>query len=210
MGSTIIATFLPIIAVVGALAIVVFLRSMTANSRNKYFEQLARETTLKYTAPESSWWKETFPSLEGQINGRHTTLGMFAKGGYRHRHYYTFISMETQNGNYTLGLSREDAFSKVGKLLGGQDIEVGDEAFDKKFIVKGNDDHFIRKVLNHSLKRLLLEKRPLLKGKIELKPRELYYEEMYILQTQSNLDKTKEILRLLETIADNAEFEARP
>ena len=42
---------------------------------------------------------------------------------------------------------RKGIFSELGKLLGMQDIEVGDPEFDEAFIIKGNDEFKVRESL---------------------------------------------------------------
>ena len=42
---------------------------------------------------------------------------------------------------------RKGLFSDLGKLLGMQDIEVGDPEFDEAFIIKGNDESKVRDAL---------------------------------------------------------------
>ncbi len=39
---------------------------------------------------------------------------------------------------------RKGIFSDLGKLLGMQDIEVGDPEFDEAFIIKGTDEYKVR------------------------------------------------------------------
>ena len=109
---------------------------------------------------------------------RQISISMFGRGGSRNRRYYTFISMNCENGHSTFGISREDMFNRIGKLFGGQDIEIGDAAFDKTFLIKGSDIFFIKKILNTNGKQLINNHQNILRGKLELKPNELYYEEM--------------------------------
>lgn len=52
---------------------------------------------------------------------------------------------------------RRGFFSDVGKWFGMQDIEIGDEAFDRDFIVKANDESKIRELLSNRQLRELLE-----------------------------------------------------
>ena len=40
--------------------------------------------------------------------------------------------------NFRFSIYRKGVFSELGKLLGMQDIEVGDPEFDEAFIIKGN------------------------------------------------------------------------
>src|SRR5436190_1431673 len=45
---------------------------------------------------------------------------------------------------------RRGFFSDLGKLLGMQDIEVGDPEFDEAFIIKGNDEDRVRVLFSNS------------------------------------------------------------
>jgi len=51
----------------------------------------------------------------------------------------------------------EDYADKIGKLFGATDIETGDVDFDKKFMIKCDDDGLLKKVLTFDLKKFLLE-----------------------------------------------------
>jgi hypothetical protein len=51
----------------------------------------------------------------------------------------------------------EDFTDKICKLFGFKEIEIGDNEFDKNFIIKGSDEIFMKKVLFHELKKFLLE-----------------------------------------------------
>lgn len=53
-------------------------------------------------------------------------------------------------------LTSQGFIDKVGKLLGAQDIQIGDSAFDNKFMIKGNDEFKIRTILsNQNIKQIL-------------------------------------------------------
>ena len=57
------------------------------------------------------------------------------------------------NSDFEFKVSKEGVFSKIGKALGGQDIPIGDEAFDSQYIVKSNDDLIVTRLLNnHEIK----------------------------------------------------------
>jgi hypothetical protein len=53
---------------------------------------------------------------------------------------------------------RRGFFSDVAKLFGMQDIEIGDEAFDRGFIVKATDEAKIRQLLSNPRVRELIDK----------------------------------------------------
>jgi len=62
-------------------------------------------------------------------------------GGSSYEHEYTrglveFISPDS----FKLLITQQGFIDNVGKLFGAQDIQIGDKQFDKKFIVKSNDE----------------------------------------------------------------------
>lgn len=58
-------------------------------------------------------------------------------------------------------VSRAGLFSGLGRFFGMQDIEVGDSAFDEAFVVKGNDERQVRRLLADARLRALLDEQPL-------------------------------------------------
>ena len=61
------------------------------------------------------------------------------------------------NHKFEFSISYEDRIEKLLKLFGQQDIQIGDEIFDKKYLIQGNDIDLIKKVLNKGeIKRILL------------------------------------------------------
>ena len=55
---------------------------------------------------------------------------------------------------------RKGFFSDLGKLLGMQDIEVGDPEFDEAFIIKGNDEARVRNLFADARLREMVQVQP--------------------------------------------------
>ena len=55
---------------------------------------------------------------------------------------------------------RKGVFSDLGKLMGMQDIEVGDPEFDDAFIIKGTDESKVRELFSNRKIRQLIEDQP--------------------------------------------------
>jgi hypothetical protein len=55
---------------------------------------------------------------------------------------------------------RKGAFSGLGKLLGMQDVEVGDAEFDEAFIIQGSDEARVRTLLADPKLRALIAAQP--------------------------------------------------
>ena len=196
---------LPFVLVVGFIGIIFFLRNMRLNRLAASFQRLARDLGVSYIEPQSSWFKETFPSVDGSIFDRRVCVWMFGRGGHRHRYYYTKIEVGCKNQHYTLGLNREDFANRIGKFFGGQDIIIGDEHIDKKFIIKSNREEFVVSFFNHNMKALLANHYPKFKGKLELKDGVLAYEEMYELDSDKNIEKTIAHIEFLVKMAERIE-----
>jgi hypothetical protein len=63
-------------------------------------------------------------------------------------------------GGFRFTVYRKSIFSAVAKVLGMQDIEVGDDAFDRDFIVKSSDEARARTLLASPRLRELLTQQP--------------------------------------------------
>lgn len=83
------------------------------------------------------------------------------------------ITLETVSGRYStttyvevkldqhvdkkMVIYKEKYISKIGKILGMQDIELGYPDFDQEIIVKGSDEKFVKKVLTNEIQYTLLK-----------------------------------------------------
>jgi hypothetical protein len=68
----------------------------------------------------------------------------------------TYIT--TDNLRFTI--KRSGVFTRIGKLLGMQDITIGDAAFDDDFTIKGNDVTKVKELLSDEYLRALLSAQP--------------------------------------------------
>ena len=58
-----------------------------------------------------------------------------------------FINKDGLYFNISRKISRGGFFSSIGKFFGMQDIEVGDPSFDRRFIITGNNEEKIIRLL---------------------------------------------------------------
>jgi hypothetical protein len=63
-------------------------------------------------------------------------------------------------GGFRFTIYRKGLFSGLGKLLGMQDIEVGDIEFDEAFIIKATDEWKVRELLSNPKVRQMLQEQP--------------------------------------------------
>jgi hypothetical protein len=61
------------------------------------------------------------------------------------------------NFKFDFSISYKDTIEKLLKFFGSQDIQVGNEAFDKKYLIKGGKPELIKKILmRDNIKTILL------------------------------------------------------
>jgi hypothetical protein len=98
------------------------------------------------------------PFIQGWMGSTYVTLNTEVRGSGKNRttytQYHASVNSPMPSG---LVMHKEGFFSKVGKVLGGQDVQVGDSAIDGAFIIKGNDVNGIHTLLrNPHVKKALL------------------------------------------------------
>ena len=74
---------------------------------------------------------------------------------------FTRIRAEYVNADsFFFRIYRRNLFSNINKMLGMQDIEVGYPAFDKDFIIQGNDERKLKMLFNQDRIRKLISWQP--------------------------------------------------
>lgn len=90
--------------------------------------------------------------MHGEVRGRATSARVLVKNGA----VLTHVDVDaTLPQGCTLSLTRqEDGF--FARLFRGQDVEVGDAAFDAAFVIKGEPESFVRAALMPAARRQIL------------------------------------------------------
>ena len=92
---------------------------------------------------------------------------------------------------------RKNLFSKLGKLLGMQDIEVGDLEFDEAFIIKGNDESKVRDLFANPKIRQMIQDQPEIW--LEIKDSELHFQVVGVIK---NVEWLKALFDLFAAVLD--------
>lgn len=91
--------------------------------------------------------------LTTQISGRVVKFGTYTRGSGKNSTSYIYVAVALPGSEgKTLSLGTEGIFSKIGKALGGQDVQTHDPNFDDKFVIKSNDETYARNILNSSVR----------------------------------------------------------
>jgi hypothetical protein len=119
---------------------------------------------------------EIWRQLSDQIGGDFVNVGFFKTTKVEVHHKEWTITLDTEadeeqqftrmrapyvnKDGFRFTIYRKGVFSELGKLLGMQDIEIGEPEFDDAFIIKGNDENKLRELFGNQNIRRLIEQQP--------------------------------------------------
>lgn len=124
--------------------------------------------------------KEIWSQIADEIGGEIIAGGFWKKGGIRFQHGEWELVLDTytvSNGKHSstytrlrapflnkdklyFKIYREGLFSAMGRFFGLQDLVIGDDYFDKKFVIKGNNAEKIKTLLNDDRLKELIDMQP--------------------------------------------------
>ena len=131
-----------------------------------YYASMGRTNAMRQFATENGMAMSgggffSMPSLSGSYKGHNTQMGYFQRteGGGKHRHTHTYFfsrMMTNTSPMFALSLSKEGMFSWIGKSVGvTHEIQVGDEAFDKEYLINTNDALRAKRVLAPEVRTMI-------------------------------------------------------
>ena len=142
-------------------------------------------------------------SVSGVYLGHQLTLSTFTRSSGKSSTTYTRVVLfMNQQANLDLSLYTEGVFSKVGKMLGMQDIQTGDEALDQRYVIKGQPENLVVSILqSYDLHQKLVEAPSL---NIQVKGQEIVYEKRGVEQNENNLIALFDLLTSLSNAIERA------
>jgi hypothetical protein len=129
------------------------LRRMLGPIRKEIWRQLSSEIDARYV--DGGFWKGD--KVQAAHDEWTVTLDTYTVSTGKATVVFTRMRAPYVNpGGFRFTVYRKGMFSGIAKMLGMQDIEIGDESFDHDFIVKGNDEARVRELLaNHRIRELI-------------------------------------------------------
>ncbi len=120
-----------------------FLRDLFGPSRGEIWRQLAAEIGGQYV--EGGFWKGD--KVQARVGQWVVTLDTFTESsGETHNTYTRLRAPYVNKDGFRFCVYREGFFSRIGRMLGMQDIEIGDGRFDADFVVQGNNESQLRRL----------------------------------------------------------------
>src|SRR5215203_1488486 len=106
-------------------------------SKDEVWRRLGEEIDADFI--DGGFWKGS--KLQAHVGPWTVTLDTYTvTTGHAHFTYTRMRAPYVNPDGLRFTVYRRSFFSELGKLLGMQDIEVGDPDFDEAFIVKGTDE----------------------------------------------------------------------
>jgi hypothetical protein len=208
-----------VFARIKALGTAVLRRIFGAGRAYDGWRQFAREAGREfvdrgYIRPDSNqpgrWLFGPWVEVHFRVRGYPAVLETFLEGVGKNAQRYTILHLTLPwKGVGGFGVSREGVLSRLGKLVGMPDLQVGHPDFDRAFVIKGSDERTVRSLLDDvGIRQTLLAQRG---GAFGLRPAngqkaegraELYFEEIGLINEP---DRLKALSRLFEETVDRAQ-----
>lgn len=181
------------------------LRQVFGPSKEEIWSQLSREIGADYQ--EGGFFKEgkvVLSHREWEI-----VLDTYTVHTGKSTIIYTRMRAPFVNRDgFRFNLYRKNAFSWIGKLLGVKDIEIGDSFFDEQFILQGEPETLIHRLLSNVEVRQLIQGQPDIhfqvkddegwfKAKFPEGVDELYFEVVGILKDKERLKNLFDLFTLV-------------
>lgn len=144
---------------VGVIIVVLALRHQARQRRRREESLAIVAQRLGGTLVAGGFWQQ--PKITYEYRSYAASIEYYSTGG-KHPTLYTRLFFHLQrNVPVNVRIYPERLFSKIGKFLGGQDIQLGDVNFDDKFMIKGSDDARVKDFLSPDVRQAVFELRAL-------------------------------------------------
>jgi hypothetical protein len=127
-------------------------------SKDEVWRQLSEEIGAEFV--KGGFWKGG-SKVQAHVGPWTVTLDTHTVSSGESSTTYTRMRAPFVNPEgFRFTIYRKGLFSELGKLLGLQDIEVGDFEFDEAFIIKGNDEDRVRALFTEPKIRQMIQDQP--------------------------------------------------
>jgi len=129
-------------------------------SKDEVWRQLSQEIGAEFL--EGGFWKGN--KVQAHVDPWTVTLDTYTESSGESSTTYTRMRAPYVNpAGFRFTIYRKGFFSDLGKLLGMQDLEVGDPEFDEAFVIQGNDESRVRTLFADPKIRQMIQAQPKLR-----------------------------------------------
>jgi len=156
------------------------------------FQEWGLKMGLNHT--QSKYMLNRLNDLQGEINNYQVHVYEKIVGSGKHQTVVCNFSITPSPFNFEFRIGKEHFFSKTGKLLGLKDVEIGDEKFDKIFLLKSKDESQLKSVINYKIQGELMQIKDALKSSIYVDANAITYATIQPVAKQKQLDDFEKVL----------------
>ena len=127
-------------------------------SKDEVWRQLSQEIGAEFV--ESGFWATTGSKVQAHVGPWIVTLDVGRSDEDGKTPVTRLRAPYVNPESFRFTIYRKGFFSDLGKLLGMQDIEVGDSEFDDAFVIKGNDESKVRALFANPKIRQMIQAQP--------------------------------------------------
>lgn len=185
-----------------------FLRRLFGPSKDEIWRQLCEQVGGDFV--QGGFWKGS----KVQVHHKEWTLTLDTYSepdGESSRTYTRMRAPFVNKDGFRFTIYRRGFFSDLGKLLGMQDVEIGEPEFDDAYIIKGKDEEKLRKLFANARIRQLIgqqsqihlsvqHEKSWFKAKFPEGVDELYFREM---GTIKDIERLKALYDLFAEVLDH-------
>jgi hypothetical protein len=134
-----------------------FLRQVFGPSKEEIWQQLCSEIGADFV--QGGFWRGD--KVQARVKEWVITLDTYTVSNGKTSTTYTRMRAPYVNRDgFRFTIYRKGLFSELGKLLGMQDIEIGDPEFDRDFIIKGDNEAQVLALFANPKIRQLIQAQP--------------------------------------------------
>lgn len=147
--------FVALALVVVGLFVLVFVIRRQMQQVDTVLEELSSRLGGRVVREERGWFTPAFAAtrLEAQIGDVSVTLTMFLKRHGKRSQWYTRAAAPAASA-HRFNVYKASLFSWLGEALGMQDATIGDDDYDRLFVIKTDDPKWLVRVLAPPVRRV--------------------------------------------------------
>ena len=188
MDESLLVSFLAILSVVAFFYFIFYLIARNYKKVNAQWKTLSNRNQLNLNLPPSKWKfiLGHYPTISGVYKGLDFFSNMYKQGSGDNQVVYTAFTFRlTTVQDLSFRLYKEGFFSKIGKMVGMQDIQLGHQNFDDQYMIKSDNERFVKQLLNARIRQLFLRKIPNMRGEFSINSNCLEYNEVIMINNES-------------------------
>ena len=157
------------------------------------------------------------PELYGNISGFPIKVHVNIKSSGKSTAQYILFDLELKtNHQNSIKIFHEGFFRKIAKKLGLQkDVDINDEEFDRRYIIKTDSPGFARAIFSDNIlkKKMINNHRLMDNAELGFRQNSIHFEELNTFYHKKEVDKLEELIKMSLLLAqklkqiDNKHFD---